>query len=123
MWWRASDSARQRAGGTWCVPGLASDENLAGVHDAAGQAGGVNGAQRRAELDYVCPDQGLWEQARVLPGWRGFVLTCTWAKKLLFTTSAIKYHQVLWHSFHFSCKCESGPCRAPELFSHQLIAK
>lgn len=82
MWWHASDSARQRAGGTWCVPGLASDENLAGVHDAAGQAGGVNGAQRRAELDYVCPDQGLWEQARVLPGRRGFVLTCTWAKKL-----------------------------------------
>lgn len=61
----------------WRLPGLASDENLAGVHDAAGQAGRVDGAQRRAELDNVGPDQGLGEQARVLPGGRGFVLTCT----------------------------------------------
>lgn len=61
----------------WHLPGLASDENLAGVHDAAGQAGRVDGAQRRAELDDVGPDQGLGEQARVLPGGRGFVLTCT----------------------------------------------
>lgn len=34
----------------------------------------------------------------------------------LLTASAIKYHQVLVvFSFHFSCKCESGPFWAPEL--------
>lgn len=53
-----------------CVPGLASDKNLAGVHDTAGQAGSVDGAQGRAELDDVGPDQRLGEQACVLP-WRG----------------------------------------------------
>ena len=57
------------------VPGLASDEDLAGVHDAAGQAGSVDGAQGGAQLDDVGPDQGLWEQAGVLPGRRRFVLT------------------------------------------------
>lgn len=81
MWWRAPDSARQTC---WRLPGLASDENLAGVHDAAGQAGRVDGAQRRAELDDVGPDQGLGEQARVLPGGRGFVLTCTPVKRSQF---------------------------------------
>lgn len=44
-----------------CLPGLASDKNLAGVHDTAGQARSVDGAQSRAELDDVGPDQGLWE--------------------------------------------------------------
>lgn len=66
---RVADSVR--------LPGLASDKNLAGVHDTAGQARGVDGAQRRAELDDVGPDQGLGEQAGVLPRWGGFVLPCT----------------------------------------------
>lgn len=39
------------------LPGLASDKNLAGVHDTAGQAGSVDGAQSRAQLDDVGPDQ------------------------------------------------------------------
>lgn len=43
------------------LPGLASDKNLAGVHDTAGQARSVDGAQSRAELDDVGPDQGLRE--------------------------------------------------------------
>lgn len=38
------------------IPGLASDKNLAGVHDTAGKAGSVDGAQGRAELDNVGPD-------------------------------------------------------------------
>lgn len=59
------------------LPGLASDKNLAGVHDTAGQACGVDGAQSRAELDDVGPDQGLGEQACVLPRWGGFMLPCT----------------------------------------------
>ncbi|TNN88871.1 hypothetical protein EYF80_000749 [Liparis tanakae] len=33
------------------LPSDTSDKNLAGVHDAAGQAGSVDGAQGRAELD------------------------------------------------------------------------
>lgn len=91
------------------VPGLASDENLAGVHDAAGQAGGVDGAQRRAELDYVGPDQGLWEQARVLPGGRGFVLTCTWAKFCRLSITSVKScREFVRCSFHFFCECEIG---------------
>lgn len=69
-----------------CVPGLARDEDLAGVHDAAGQARRVDGAQRRAELDDVGPDQGLGQQARVLPGGRGLVLTCTREK------APVKHH-------------------------------
>lgn len=64
-----------------CLPGLAGDENLAGVHDAAGQAGRVDGAQGRAELHDVGPDQRLGEQARVLPGGRGFVLACRWVTR------------------------------------------
>lgn len=60
-----------------CVPGLASDKNLAGVHDTAGQACSVDGAQSRAELDNVGPDQRLGEQTCMLP-WRGrFMLSCT----------------------------------------------
>ena len=58
-----------------CVPGLAGDEDLAGVHHAAGQAGRVDGAQGGAQLDDVGPDEGLGEQARVLPGGRRLVLT------------------------------------------------
>lgn len=59
-----------------CVPGLASNKNLAGVHDTAGQAGSVDGAQGRTELDDVGPDQRLGEQTCVLP-WRGrFMLSC-----------------------------------------------
>lgn len=57
------------------VPGLASDENLAGVHDSARQTGSVDGAQRRAELDDVGPDQRLWQQTCMLPWRRRFVLT------------------------------------------------
>lgn len=87
---RISLSAEAAARLARARPGLASDENLAGVHDAAGQARRVDGAQRRAELDDVGPDEGLGEQARVLPGGRGFVLTCTREKRCgLRTTSAI----------------------------------
>lgn len=58
------------------VPGLAGDEDLAGVHHSAGQAGGVDGAQGGAQLDDVGPDQRLGQQARVLAR-RGRVrLTC-----------------------------------------------
>lgn len=96
-------------GGGGGVPGLASDENLAGVHDAAGQAGGVNGAQRRAELDYVGPDQGLWEQARVLPGGRGFVLTCTRAQFYRLSITSVKScREFAKCSFHFFCECGIG---------------
>lgn len=56
------------------VPGLASDENLAGVHDPARQTGSVDGAQGWAELDDVGPDQRLRQQTCMLPRWR-FVLT------------------------------------------------
>ena len=59
-----------------CVPGLASNENLAGVHDAAGQTGGVDGAQGRAQLDDVGPDQRLGEQTCVLPRRRRLMLSC-----------------------------------------------
>lgn len=111
-------------GGGGGVPGLASDENLAGVHDAAGQAGGVNGAQRRAELDYVGPDQGLWEQARVLPGGRGFVLTCTRAKFCGLSITSVKSCCAFGRcSFHFFCECEVKDSLAPERFSLRLIAK
>lgn len=57
------------------VPGFSSDEDLAGVHDPAGQAGCVDGAQRRAQLDDVGPDQRLRQQASMLPWRRGLVLT------------------------------------------------
>lgn len=59
-----------------CLPGLASDKNLAGVHDTAGQARSVDGAQSRAELNDVGPDQGLREQTRMLPWWGRFMLPC-----------------------------------------------
>lgn len=96
----------------WRLPSLASDENLAGVHDAAGQAGRVDGAQRRAELDDVGPDQGLGEQARVLPGGWGFVLTCTGGGEMLLVThhfcnKTLKFHEVFGHSFHFFSSCFS----------------
>lgn len=60
-----------------CVPCLASDKNLAGVHDAAGEAGSVDGAQGRAELDNVSPDQRLGEQTCMLPWWGRLMLSCT----------------------------------------------
>lgn len=75
IWLNVAACTRLCSNTHWRLPGLASDENLARVHDATGQAGRVNGAQRRAELDDVGPDQGLGEQARMLPGGRGFVLT------------------------------------------------
>lgn len=59
------------------VPGLASDKNLAGVHDTAGQAGSVDGAQGRAELHNVGPDQRLREQTCMLPRRRRLMLSCT----------------------------------------------
>lgn len=59
-----------------CLPGLASDKNLAGVHDTAGQTSGVNGTQGRTELDDVSPDKRFREQTCMLPRrWR-FMLTC-----------------------------------------------
>lgn len=64
------------------VPGLASNKNLAGVHDTAGEAGSVDGAQGRAELDDVGPDQRLGEQTCVLPWWGRFMLSCTWRHAL-----------------------------------------
>lgn len=59
-----------------CVPSLSSDEDLAGVHDPAGQAGGVDGAQGRTQLHDIGPDQRLRQQTGMLPGWRRLVRTC-----------------------------------------------
>lgn len=76
------------------LPGLASDKNLAGVHDTAGQACGVDGAQSRAELDDVGPDQRLGEQTCMLPWWGGFMLPCT--KKDTFQISQVTTRKA-WH--------------------------
>lgn len=59
------------------IPGLASNKNLAGVHDTAGKASRVDGAQGRAELDNVGPDQRLREQTCMLPRRGRFMLPCT----------------------------------------------
>lgn len=60
-------------GGT--VPSLARDEDLAGVHDTAGEAGSVDGPQGGAQLYNVGPYQRLGEQACVLAGRRRLMLT------------------------------------------------
>lgn len=39
------------------IPRLASNKNLAGVHDTTGQASSMDGAEGRTELDDVGPDQ------------------------------------------------------------------
>lgn len=62
---------------TQSKPGLARDEDLAGVHDAARQARRVDGAQGRTELHNVGPDQRLGQQAGVLPRRGRLVLPCT----------------------------------------------
>lgn len=58
------------------VPSLSSDEDLAGVHDPAGQAGGVDGAQGRTQLHNIGPDKRLRQQTGMLPGRRRLVRTC-----------------------------------------------
>lgn len=57
------------------VPSLSSDEDLGGVHDSAGQAGSVDGAQGRAQLHNVSPDQRLGQQTGMLPRRRRLVWT------------------------------------------------
>lgn len=89
-----------------CVPGLASNKNLAGVHDTAGQAGSVDGAQGRTELDDVGPDQRLGEQTCVLP-WRGrFMLSCihTQTHVLSHTHTHRQARQCNWIDFFSSGK-------------------
>lgn len=77
------------------VPGLAGDEDLAGVHDAAGQARRVDGAQGRAQLDDVGPDQRLGQQAGVLPRRRWLVLTYKKDKECTCVSSSARSQQVL----------------------------
>ena len=48
------------------LPGLGVDDDLGRVECAAGEAGGVDGAQRGGELHHVRPDEALRQQARVL---------------------------------------------------------
>lgn len=69
-------SAEMGRGGLACLPGLPSDEDLAGVHDPAAQTSSVDGAQGRAQLHDVGPDERLGEEAGVLPRRGGLVLAC-----------------------------------------------
>lgn len=71
------------------IPGFASDEYFARVHDPTGETSRVDGPQGRAELDNVGPDQRLRQEPGVLPRRRRFVLPCVWRKKSFITQKQV----------------------------------